>query len=55
MSGLNQRSKYSSTEPEADKERGASSSLRRKMESSDSKEHVAEDGEKPQRVPVLGL
>ena len=35
------------------RERGASS--RRNMESSDSREHVAEDGEEPQRVPVLGL
>ena len=41
--------------PKRGKERGALSSSRRKMESSDSREHVAEDEEQPQRVTVLGL
>jgi hypothetical protein len=45
------------TEPKK-KGRGASSNkvnMRRKMESSASREHVADNGEQPQRVPVLGL
>ena len=45
--------KHPSSIDDKNRERGASS--RRNMESSDSREHVAEDGKQPQRVPVLGL
>ena len=45
--------KHPSSIDDKNRERGAS--LRRNMESSDSREHVAENREQPQRVPVLGL
>ena len=45
--------KHPSSIDDKNRERGASS--RRNIESSDSREHVAEDGEEPKRVPVFGL
>ena len=41
--------------PKRDKERGQSSPTRRKMESSDSRDQVAEDGEQLKIVPTLDL